>query len=224
MDSWVDKRASVLCGSVDLTPEAINQAQAEFDAGANLVNPEFVDPIIVLDLRKDLPPVLPCFYYPSKTGCRNNNECSKSHGVKGIGAKFETLEERKGRVASELVNGVPLLNLNNLADRKKPCRYLRRENGCRKGADCTYSHLPTSCKNFFSESGCNTENCTFSHSKLSCRHYFKAGGCRNGDSCGFSHELPEFAVKVKECAFFPSGCTNGPACAYNLVGETCEAK
>jgi hypothetical protein len=221
MSSWVDQRAIVISGSSDVTPDAVNQAQAEFDAGAAVVKPENVDPAVVLDLRKDLALALPCYYYPSKGGCRNKDECGKSHGVSGIPAKFETLEERKGRLASEAINGVPLLNLANLPERKKPCRYVRRAGGCNKGVSCTFSHAATPCKNFFSPDGCTNNACDFSHVKVRCRHFFRAGGCKNGASCGFSHELPEPAPRVKECAYFPSGCANGPACAYNAVGDAC---
>lgn len=224
MDSWVDKRATVICGSTDVTPDAVNQAQAEYDAGANIVNPENVDPAVVLAGRKDAPPALPCYYYASKTGCRNGNDCGKSHGVAGIATKQETLEERKARLASEAVSGVPILNLDNLPERRKPCRYLRRKGGCNKAEACTFSHLPTSCKNFFSPDGCNTEDCKYSHAKLRCRHFFRMGGCRNGASCRFSHDLPDLAPRVKECAYFPSGCANGPACAYNPIGDSCSAK
>lgn len=221
MSSWVDQRAVVISGSADVTPDAVNQAQAEFDADAHLVNPENVDPAVVLALRKDLSPALPCYYYPSKGGCRNKDECGKSHGVSGIPAKYETLEERKGRLASEAINGVQLLNLANLPERKKPCRYLRRAGGCNKGVDCTFSHAPTSCKNFFSADGCSNNTCEFSHVKLRCRHFFRAVGCKNGGTCGFSHELPGPALRVKECAYFPTGCANGPACAYNAIGDSC---
>ncbi len=223
MSSWVDQRAIVISGSTDVTPDAINQAQAEFEAGASIVKPENVDPAVVLALRKDQGPTLPCYYYPSKGGCRNNDDCSKSHGVSGIGAKYETLDERRARLASEAVNGVQLLNLANLPERKKPCRYVRRQGGCNKGVTCTFSHEPTSCKNFFSPDGCSTEGCTFSHTKIRCRHFFRVGGCKNGTSCSFSHDLPGPAPRVKECAYFPSGCANGPACAYNAIGDACAA-
>jgi hypothetical protein len=223
MSSWVDQRAVIISGSNDVTPDAVNQAQAEFDAGANLVKPEYVDPSVVLALRSNMAPSLPCYYYPSIGGCREKDDCTRSHGVTGVAAKYETLEERKGRLASEAVNGVQLLNLANLPERKKPCRYLRRVGGCNKGASCPFSHAPTSCKNFFSTDGCSKDPCEFSHKKLRCRHFFRAGGCRNGAACGFSHELPGPAPRVKECAYFPNGCANGAACAYNSIGDACSA-
>ena len=222
MSSWVDQRAIVISGSTDVTPEAVNQAQAEFDAGASVVKPENVDPSVVLAARKDLAPSLPCYYYPSKGGCRNKDECSKSHGVSGVPAKYETLEERKERLLSEDVNGVQLLDLANLPERKKPCRYVRRQDGCKKGLACPFSHAPTPCKNFFSVDSCSKEACEFSHVKLRCRHFFRSG-CRNGTACGYSHELPGPAPRVKECAYFPNGCANGRACAYNSIGDACAA-
>lgn len=225
MASWVDQRAALICGSQDVTPDAYNQAQAEFDAGANLVKPEYVDPSVVLANRASEPPALPCFWYPSKIGCKHGNECRRSHGVRGVATLFETLEERKERIASEPVSGVPLHDLSNLPELRKACRYVKREGGCRKGAECTYSHEPTSCKFFFTADGCPAEDkCAYSHKKQRCRHFFRTGGCRNGDGCGFSHELPSAVSKVKECPFFPSGCANGPACAYNILTSPCMAK
>jgi len=218
---WVDKRASIICGSNDVTPAATNQAQAEFDSGANIVAPEFVDKPVVLVARLSEPPALSCFWYPSKKGCKYGNNCKKSHGVPGIPACFEAFDERKERLASEQINGVALLDLNNQPELRKPCRYVRREGGCRKGDECKFSHLPTPCKFFFTADGCSAgEACSYSHVKQRCRHFFRAGGCRNGESCGFSHALPGPAPKVKDCAFFPN-CANGPACAYNSVNDVC---
>ena len=225
MDSWVDKRASIISGSNDITPDAYNQAQAEFDSGANLVKPEYVDPSVVLAARASEPPALPCFWYPSKIGCKHANECRRSHGVIGVATMFETLEERKGRIASELVSGVPLLDLSNLPELRKPCRYVKREGGCRKADECTFSHEPSPCKFFFTADGCPSgDSCNYSHKKQRCRHFFRSGGCRNAEKCGYSHELPGTVLKVKDCPFFPNGCANGPACAYNAVSSPCLAK
>ena len=225
MDSWVDKRASIICNSLDVTPAATNQAQAEFDSGASIVKPEFVDAVAVLTLRALEPPALPCFWYPSKSGCKPGNECKKSHGVSGVSAMYETLDERKSRLASELLSGIPLHDLHNLPELRKPCRYVRREGGCRKGLECTYSHLPTACKFFFTADGCPSgESCVFSHAKQRCRHFFRAGGCRNRASCGYSHDLPTPVEKVKDCPYFPTNCVNGLACAYNAVADPCASK
>lgn len=224
MDSWVDKRAVIICGSEDVTPAATNQAQMEFDAGASLVKPEFVDSTTVLLTRISEPPALPCFWYPSKKGCKYGNDCKKSHGVPGVPVIFETLDERRGRVESELVNGIPLADLNNQPELRKPCRYIKREGGCRKGEECTFSHLPTSCKFFFTVDGCPLgESCAYSHVKQRCRHFFRPGGCRNGDSCSFSHSIPSAVPKVKDCQFFPN-CENGLACAYNAINDPCASK
>lgn len=214
-DSWISARASVLSGNNEPSVENVAQATAEADAGATIMSPENVDPTVPTGLRAEFGPALFCGWHGSAAGCRHGDNCHNSHGVVGVAATYETFEERKGRLASEAVNGVPLLKGQK---KRKPCRYFRREDGCTKGDACGFSHEKTPCKFFFGTEGCNKEdNCEYSHVKESCRHYYRRGGCRNGDNCKYSHALPTLATKVKECAFFSSGCINGPSCAYNSV-------
>jgi len=172
----------------------------------------------VLAKRAEFGPAQFCGWYGSSTGCKHGNMCHSSHGVIGVAAIYETLDERNGRLEAEAVAGVPLLK------KRKPCRYFRREGGCNKGDACTFSHVKTACKFFFSQDGCpKGDACDFSHVRETCRHFSRRGGCNNGDACKYSHDLPVLATKVKDCPFFPSGCVNGLSCAYNLIGRDCAA-
>ena len=223
-DSWINARASIISGNAEPSAEALAQATAEYDAGGNLVRPENFDPAVPTEERLKYGPALPCAWHGYKTGCKHGNDCHSSHGLVGVAACFETLAERKARLDSEAVNGVPLLNVLNRPQKRKPCRYLRREGGCNKADACTYSHEKTPCKFFFSTEGCEkADGCEFSHVKEACRHFFRRGGCKNGDKCTFNHDLPAVPEKVNECAYFPSGCANGPSCAYNAAGDECSA-
>lgn len=223
IDPWITERACLISGNENPSDEAIAQATTEYEAGGNLVSPKYFDSSVVLAERAKFGPALPCGWHGTKSGCRNGENCHSGHGVVGVAAYLETLEERRTRKAFELVNGVPLLNLLNRPRRKKPCRYIRRQDGCNKGDECTYDHGKSPCKFFFSSEGCNVTDCEFSHEKKQrCRHFFKRG-CRNGDACTYSHEVPGLATKVKDCPYFPNGCMNGASCAYNAIGDECLA-
>ena len=222
-DSWISARARLISGNDEPSVEAISQATAEYESGGNLVKPENFDPAVPLAERAKYGPALPCAWHGYKTGCKHADACHSSHGVPGVAACFETVSERQSRLASEAVDGVPLLNVVNRPLKRKPCRYVRRESGCNKGDACTYDHGKTACKFFFGAEGCEkAEACDFSHVKEACRHFFRRGGCKNGEACTYSHELPAVPEKVNECAFFPT-CVNGLSCRYNSVGDECSA-
>lgn len=98
--------------------------------------------------------------------------------------------------------------MDNSSTGKRPCRFFNRDDGCKKGDACEFSHevvvkkyVPT-CR-FFAKGACNKgDACEFRHvvkkTQKTCS-FFAAGSCKKGDNCDFKHVKPaETSIDVTQ--------------------------
>jgi hypothetical protein len=119
----------------------------------------------------------------------------------------QTIKKLKRRMIKVFIylsvtnNNIPLiLTMDNSSSGKRPCRFFNREEGCKKGAACEFSHEPAAKKftpicRFFAKGTCNKEDaCEFRHvvkkTQKPCS-FFAAGSCKKGDKCDFKHVKPD---------------------------------